>query len=51
MFAHYYTNWMLLNAGPVLDPYVPFFFFFFFSHYIVFLRQQFLRYSQIEAAV
>ena len=25
MFAHYYTNWMLLDAGPVLDPYMPFF--------------------------
>ena len=29
VFAHYYTNWMLLDAGPFLDPYVPFLFLFF----------------------
>ena len=28
MFAHYYTSWMLLDAGPILDPYMPFFLFF-----------------------
>ena len=22
MLAYYYTNWMLLDAGPILDPYV-----------------------------
>ena len=26
MFAHYYTIWMLLEAGPVLGPHMPFFF-------------------------
>ena len=24
MIAHYSMNWMLLDAGPVLDPYMPF---------------------------
>ena len=25
MFPHHYTNWFLLDAGPVLDPYTHFF--------------------------
>ena len=37
MFAHYYTNWMLLDAGPVPDTYMPFFFFLSLSHLILML--------------
>ena len=29
MFAHYYMNWMLLDAELVLDPCMPFFLVFF----------------------
>ena len=32
-FAHYHSNWMLLDAGPVLDRYMPLF----LSHLILML--------------